>query len=74
MLAHGETAVTGLVLAALLGVSMLPGVVDRVEGDWAVVEWPDRSVRDLPMALFEQPPREGQAVRLWLLAHPRVPW
>lgn len=65
---------TGLLLAALLGVSAMPGVVDRIEGDWAVVEWPDRSVRDLPVALFEQPPREGQAVRMWLLSHPRGPW
>ncbi len=65
---------TGLLLAALLGVSTQPGVVDRIEGDWALVEWPDRSVRDLPVALFEHPPREGQPVRLWLLPHPRGPW
>jgi hypothetical protein len=66
--------VTGLVLAALLGVAAQPGVVDRIEGEWALVEWPDRSVREMPVALFQQPPREGQAVRLWLLAHPRGPW
>ena len=65
---------TGLLLAALLGVGAQPGVVDRIEGDWAVVEWPDRSVRDLPVALFEQPPCEGQSVRAWLLTNPRGPW
>lgn len=65
---------TGLLLAALLGVSTQPGVVDRIEGDWAVVEWPDRTLRDLPVALFDVPPAEGQTIRLWLLAHPRGPW
>ena len=65
---------TGLILAALLGIGHQPGVVDRIEGDWALVEWPDRSVRDLPVALFEAAPREGQAVRLWLLPHPLGPW
>jgi hypothetical protein len=65
---------TGLLLAALLGVSFQPGIIDRVEGDWAVVEWPDGSIGDVPVALFERPPRETQAVRLWLLAHPRGPW
>ncbi len=65
---------TGLLLAALLGVSAQPGVIDRIEGDWAVVEWPDRSVRDLPLALFETTPRESQSVRAWLLVHPRGTW
>jgi hypothetical protein len=64
----------GLILAALLGVSTQPGVVDRIEGDWAVVEWPDRSVRDLPVSVFEQAPHEGCSVRVLLLTHPRGPW
>jgi hypothetical protein len=64
----------GLLLAALLGVHQQAGVVDRIEGDWAVVEWPDRTLRDTPTALFEQAPSEGCSVRLWLLAHPRGPW
>ncbi len=65
---------SGLLLAALLGVATQQGVVDRVEGDWAVVEWPDGTIGDLPVALFEQPPSECAGVRLWLLAHPRGPW
>ncbi len=64
----------GLLLAYLLGIASQPGVVDRIEGDWAVVEWPDGSLRDVPVTLFEQPPSECAQVRLWLLAHPRGPW
>ncbi len=63
-----------LLLTTLFGVAAVPGVVDRIEGSWAVVEWHDRTVRDLPVALFEQPVREGAAVRAWLLPHPRGPW
>jgi hypothetical protein len=66
--------VTGLLLTALLGVSSQPGIVDRIEGSWAVVEWPDGSFGDVPVALFERPPLESQAVRMWLLQHPRGPW
>jgi len=60
--------------AALLALPPLPGVVDRVEGSWAVVEWPERRLSDLPLALFDEPVAEGNAVRLWALPHPRGTW
>jgi hypothetical protein len=65
---------TPLILAALFGLGPVPGVVDRVEGDWAVVEWSAGDCRDLPAALFEQAPAEGRGVRLWALPHPRGAW
>jgi len=63
-----------LLLAALLGAGPVPGTVDRIEGDWAVVEWPAVGFLDVPTALFSRPPREGAPVRLWALAHPRGTW
>lgn len=65
---------TALLLAALFGLGPTPGIVDRIEGDWAVVEWSAGDCRDVPAALFEQPPAEGRAVRLWALPHPRGAW
>ncbi len=63
-------------LLLVLGLAALevPGVVDRVEGSWALVEWPDRSCRDLPLALFEGSPQEGQIVVLRAWSHPQGPW
>lgn len=38
------------------------GVVDRVEGDWAVVEWEGRSIGDLPLSALPSGVREGDGV------------
>lgn len=41
-----------------------PIVVDRVEGDWVVVEIGPSRTLDLPLAWFPAPPREGERLRL----------
>lgn len=61
-------------LLILLGLCPVHGIVDRVEGEWAVVEWSDRSFSDLPVALFSDPPREGAHLRACTPRHPRGAW
>lgn len=51
-------------LSLVLGLQ-LRGVVDRVEGDFAVVEWRDGSFADLPLALVPGA-AEGLEIRLHL--------
>ncbi|NOY26831.1 MAG: DUF3006 domain-containing protein [Oligoflexia bacterium] len=66
-------------LAGLLGAGTLAVAlhltIDRIEGDWAVVEWPDGTFSDLPLALFPTGTREGQSLvlRVRPLAQPGVP-
>jgi hypothetical protein len=48
----------------------LSGTVDRVEGAWVVVEWPDGHFTDLPATAFSRLPQEGE--RLSLRVHNRV--
>jgi hypothetical protein len=43
-------------------VRSLDGVVDRVEGDFLVVEWRDRSLSDLPRSFVEGEVLEGQSI------------
>jgi len=57
-----------------LGVHALHGVVDRLEGGYAVVEWQDQRFSDVPLEQFAQPVGEGQSVRLRLRAHRRGAW
>jgi hypothetical protein len=57
-------------LSPLLLVLRLAGTVDRVEGDWVVVEWHSGNVTDLPTSTFERTPREGESMSLRL--QPRV--
>lgn len=40
-----------------------PMVVDRVEGDWVVVEIGPSRTLDLPLAWFSLPPSEGERLR-----------
>ncbi len=40
-----------------------PIIVDRVEGDWVVVEIGPSRTLDLPLAWFSAPPREGERLR-----------
>ena len=57
-------------LTPLLLALRLAGTVDRVEGDWVVVEWHSGHITDLPTSAFERAPREGEAMSLRL--QPRV--
>ena len=63
-------ALTGL----LLGVHGLYGVVDRLEGGYAVVEWQDQTFSDVPLEQFARPVNEGQSVRMRLRAHRHGAW
>ncbi len=47
--------------ALALGLS-LTGTVDRIEGDWAVVEWVDGSMSDLPLDAVPKELREGDSI------------
>lgn len=54
----GPAASAALVVLGL----RLHGVVDRVEGAWAVVEWEGRSITDVPTAVLPAGVREGDDV------------
>ena len=53
-------------LMPLLIALRLAGTVDRIEGDWVVVEWSGGHFTDLPAAAFQRIPREGEPVSLRL--------
>lgn len=55
----GPLLCTG-VLAAGLALT-----VDRIEGSWAVVEWADGSLSDLPLGLLPAGTHEGQRLVLY---------
>jgi hypothetical protein len=44
----------------------LSGTVDRVEGDWVVVEWSGGDFTDLPSTIFSRLPLEGERLSLRL--------
>ncbi len=52
-------------LMFLLGMH-IQGVVDRVEGRFAVVEWDESHLSDLPLSVIPYQVREGQLISLWL--------
>lgn len=54
-----------MIRASLLGLSLL-GMVDRVEGDFAIVEWSTGEWSDVPRALWPAPLHEGEALTLQL--------
>jgi hypothetical protein len=55
------------VMAGLL----LAGVIDRIEGTWAVVEWaPSGEVRDVAAASLPQGIQEGDRILLHVRPHP----
>ncbi len=37
-------------------------IVDRIEGEFAVCECPDQTMRNIPLEEFEQEPKEGDVV------------
>lgn len=43
------------------------GVIDRIEGSYAVVEWQDRSVSDLPRAILPPECGEGSLIQMVLV-------
>ena len=63
-------------LLAILLIQTIPvsGVVDRVEGDWAVVEWCGQALEDLPLKLLPRDLREGEPLRASLDPDPRGSW
>jgi len=56
-----------MIRASLVGISLM-GVVDRVEGDLAIVEWSTGEWSDIPQALWAAPPLEGDHMTLKLRA------
>lgn len=52
----------------------LYGVVDRVEGDLAVVEWRVDAFADLPLALLPPEVGEGDRLTVTLTATDHGPW
>lgn len=41
-----------------------PITIDRIEGNQAIIEWDDLSISSLPIALFPNPPKEGEQFML----------
>lgn len=50
-------------LSLIFHMQLVEVVVDRVEGSWIIVEWPDGDRSDLPVALFPLL-QEGDRVRV----------
>ncbi len=46
-------------------------IVDRIEGDWVVLEWLDEFVQ-VPLATFSSRPEEGAAFKLSLQPDPEA--
>ena len=57
----------------LFGGFVLHGVVDRIEGRYAVVEW-GAQVFDVPVELFDEPVAEGRPVVLRTRPHRHGAW
>ena len=53
-------------LTTLLLFLQLSGTVDRIEGNWAIVEWTDGSFTDVPLTIFPRLPREGDSFSIRL--------
>ena len=58
-------------MTALVMAVQLTGVVDRIEGELAVVEWTDGGWSDLPLELLPETTGEGDTVALSLRTRPR---
>ena len=43
------------------------GIIDRIEGSYAVVEWQDRSISDLPTAMLPPGCGEGASIQMVLV-------
>lgn len=56
-------------LALLFGLR-LSGVVDRIEGDFAVVEWAEGDLSDVPLSLLPERIEEGDTLVLRLRPRP----
>ena len=57
---------TLLILGARLGAASFDAVIDRIEGEVAVIELPNAALCDLPVAWLPPPAREGDRLRVRL--------
>ena len=55
-----------LLLTAIFGVNIY-GTVDRIEGDFACIEWSDGSFSDMPTSIINFQPKEGESIRVRVL-------
>jgi len=55
-----------LLLSARLGAARFDAVIDRIEGEVAVLELPHAELCDVPVALLPSPAREGDRLRVRL--------
>lgn len=39
-------------------------IVDRIEGDYAVIEMPDKSMVNLPLSIFPNELKEGDVIKI----------
>jgi hypothetical protein len=52
----------------------LRGVIDRVEGDYAVVAWDDLALSDVPLGMVQGQVREGRSICLRALLDEQGPY
>lgn len=63
-----------LLFFLLFDMQRLEGVIDRVEGDYAVVVWDDLSLSDIPLEMVRPSAREGESLCIEVRGSLDGPW
>jgi hypothetical protein len=49
----------------------MEGIIDRFEGDFAVVEFPNRKMMDIPKSSLTPEAKKGDVIKLVVVTHTR---